>query len=231
MALAQGASLQGRGFEPHSCRPPCFVWHQAIAFCQEESMTLAGLELAIPGSVGRCLIHWATGPAARDLRFPLRGARSICWRTLSPALLRLGRPPRPSEKSGIFGSQIKETWGVWRNGSASDSRSEGWELESLCPHCFIVTLRLLVWRQSGRSYRSRAACQYSGYSSVGRASDCRFTQRSDGPWLDSGWPDLTTTGRRPVPCCGRPNKKRPAVAHQPNLYLEQKWLRCLHPLT
>ena len=24
--------------------------------------------------------------------------------------------------------------GVWRNGSASDSRSEGWELESLCPH-------------------------------------------------------------------------------------------------
>ena len=24
--------------------------------------------------------------------------------------------------------------GVWRNGSASDSRSEGWEFESLCPH-------------------------------------------------------------------------------------------------
>ena len=23
--------------------------------------------------------------------------------------------------------------GVWRNGSASDSRSEGWEFESLCP--------------------------------------------------------------------------------------------------
>ena len=22
----------------------------------------------------------------------------------------------------------------WRNGSASDSRSEGWEFESLCPH-------------------------------------------------------------------------------------------------
>ena len=27
-------------------------------------MTPAGLEPAIPGSVGRCLIHWATGPAA-----------------------------------------------------------------------------------------------------------------------------------------------------------------------
>ena len=26
--------------------------------------------------------------------------------------------------------------GVWRNGSASDSRSEGWEFESLCPHIF-----------------------------------------------------------------------------------------------
>ena len=27
------------------------------------NMTPAGLEPAIPGSVGRCLIHWATGPA------------------------------------------------------------------------------------------------------------------------------------------------------------------------
>ena len=30
----------------------------------------------------------------------------------------------------------------------------------------------------------------TGYSSVGRASDCRHLQKSDGPWLDSGWPDL-----------------------------------------
>ena len=27
--------------------------------------------------------------------------------------------------------------GIWRNGSASDSRSEGWEFESLCPHCLL----------------------------------------------------------------------------------------------
>ena len=27
-------------------------------------MTPAGLEPATPGSVGRCLIHWATGPYA-----------------------------------------------------------------------------------------------------------------------------------------------------------------------
>ena len=29
---------------------------------QCSKMTPAGLEPAIPGSVGRCLIHWATGP-------------------------------------------------------------------------------------------------------------------------------------------------------------------------
>jgi hypothetical protein len=29
---------------------------------KENEMTPAGLEPAIPGSVGRCLIHWATGP-------------------------------------------------------------------------------------------------------------------------------------------------------------------------
>ena len=29
-------------------------------------MTPAGLEPAIPGSVGRCLIHWATGPVGND---------------------------------------------------------------------------------------------------------------------------------------------------------------------
>ena len=28
-------------------------------------------------------------------------------------------------------------------------------------------------------------CQ-AGHSSVGRASDCRFMQQSDGPWFDSG---------------------------------------------
>ena len=32
-------------------------------------MTPAGLEPAIPGSVGRCLIHWATGPLRRRIRF------------------------------------------------------------------------------------------------------------------------------------------------------------------
>ena len=40
--------------------------------------------------------------------------------------------------------------GVWRNGSASDSRSEGWEFESLCPHFLLggferVSMCVLAW--------------------------------------------------------------------------------------
>ena len=31
----------------------------------------------------------------------------------------------------------------------------------------------------------------TGYSSVGRASDCRDMQQSDGPCFDSGWPEMT----------------------------------------
>ena len=38
----------------------CYLW--------VVKMTPAGLEPAIPGSVGRCLIHWATGPDVRCLR-------------------------------------------------------------------------------------------------------------------------------------------------------------------
>ena len=37
----------------------------------------------------------------------------------------------------ILGSDIV-MWGVWRNGSAYDSRSEGWEFESLCPQSMPV---------------------------------------------------------------------------------------------
>ena len=33
-------------------------------------------------------------------------------------------------------SVASSTKGLWRNGSASDSRSEGWEFESLWPHLF-----------------------------------------------------------------------------------------------
>jgi hypothetical protein len=35
---------------------------RSTGFAFKPQMTPAGLEPAIPGSVGRCLIHWATGP-------------------------------------------------------------------------------------------------------------------------------------------------------------------------
>ena len=43
---------------------------------------------------------------------------------------------------------------------------------------------------------SLAAIYQAGYSSVGRASDCRLLQISDGPWFDSGWPDFCLNSAR-----------------------------------
>ena len=51
-------------------------------------------------------------------------------------------------------------------------------------------------------------CQQTGYSSVGRASDCRVLQQSDGPWFDSGWPDFHCTAR-----ASRSHSRRPARAN------------------
>ncbi len=44
-----------------------------------------------------------------------------------------------------------------------------------------------VVRRRGGAGGARSA--HAGYSSVGRASDGRRLQQSDGPWFDSGWPD------------------------------------------
>ena len=38
------------------------TWNSHLAAHSASDMTPAGLEPAVPGSVGRCLIHWATGP-------------------------------------------------------------------------------------------------------------------------------------------------------------------------
>ena len=43
------------------------TWNSHLAAHSASDMTPAGLEPAIPGSVGRCLIHWATGPLATSL--------------------------------------------------------------------------------------------------------------------------------------------------------------------
>ena len=46
----------------------------------------------------------------------------------------------------------------------------------------------------GRGFKANETIRknaiHAGYSSGGRASDCRSLQQSDGPWFDSGWPDL-----------------------------------------
>ena len=60
----------------------------------------------------------------------------------------------------------------------------------------------------------------SGYSSVGRASDCRMLQPSDGPWFDSGWPDL---------CCLRGRWGPPKHPYTDNQYTTPKFaLFCVH---
>ena len=53
-------------------------------------------------------------------------------------------------------AQLGEATGVWRNGSASDSRSEGWEFESLCPHfatCLQDKCRVSLFDRALKSYR------------------------------------------------------------------------------
>ena len=49
-------------------------------------MIPAGLEPAIPGSVGQCLIHWATGPAITMLM-----KTAIKWKCALTLLLDAGR--------------------------------------------------------------------------------------------------------------------------------------------
>ena len=77
---------------------------------EQKKMTPAGLEPAIRGSVGRCLIHWATGPAEALLNFKhalppghwrpsarpstLSGRRALEVRLAKELLARRGRPRR-----------------------------------------------------------------------------------------------------------------------------------------
>jgi hypothetical protein len=111
----------------------------ACASCQAKSTTPAGLEHSTPGSAGRCLIHWATGPAARDRRFAVAFGRAACcagvrrhrachrsstllanpWGSVSAVDARsLG--PREVQDLHQRGGDL----GGRRNCSTSDSRSE-----------------------------------------------------------------------------------------------------------
>ncbi len=57
-----GLSLCRKPIESRPIVALFLAWINAAFCCSASPMTPAGLEPAIPGSVGRCLIHWATGP-------------------------------------------------------------------------------------------------------------------------------------------------------------------------
>ena len=66
------------------------------------------------------------------VRGSIPAARRSCLASLVDQHLRFDVESRVLQNTcAIFHSR---TEGVWRNGSTSDSRSEGWEFESLCPH-------------------------------------------------------------------------------------------------
>ena len=111
-------------------------------------------------SVRRLILRLSISYRDRDFCFLPKTSRSVVMERLSfppatrktraqfPAaeysLLQAIRPPRltaalsQSRRSELLqcqpASRRRVIKGVWRNGSASDSRSEGWEFESLCPH-------------------------------------------------------------------------------------------------
>ena len=75
------------------------------------------------------------------------GARSVHDTVLPAKILEAGIKPVvvcavQARHPLTLHSWAMTSLGVWRNGSASDSRSEGWEFESLCPQCLQRRLQL-----------------------------------------------------------------------------------------
>ena len=95
-------------------------------------------------------------------------ARKVGCSNLSALIFR----PRLSYAS--YGVTVMFTLikGVWRNGSASDSRSEGWEFESLCPHACSAFSYLIICIAVGTCWvlgawaarRNRMLTSYLGYT-------------------------------------------------------------------
>ena len=72
-------------------------------------MTPAGLEPAIPGSVGRCLIHWATGP---DEAFRIISIDSLANSCYGPRLCTgaWGRRARTPSFNECQRAMLLDTW-------------------------------------------------------------------------------------------------------------------------
>ncbi len=118
--------------------------------------------------------------------------------------------PRAGMPHRAFAACRSAAAGVWRNGSASDSRSEGWEFESLCPHSvraashFVPLAVLAVVRFAVVPGRAAAG------ASALAASSCGFALRhARHPWssgrihrchrCDCAWRCLASLAFGPAP--------------------------------
>ena len=121
-----------RGSKPRSANLFSFI---CLLNAMRQKMDTLGIEPRASRMLSRCdtttpraLCKQATRFSSKQL---LRGKLALINGTCQHRLVMQSSPPH-------------EATGVWRNGSASDSRSEGWEFESLCPH-FANTGELLSW--------------------------------------------------------------------------------------
>ena len=64
VALQSVLSLERGSSHPPAAAVGSWLRDQEQHLDTDLAMTPVGLEPTIPGSVGRCLIHWATGPYA-----------------------------------------------------------------------------------------------------------------------------------------------------------------------
>ncbi len=158
--LAQGASPQGHGFEPHRCRSLGFVFAfgglippSEVDDPGRDSNLQSPAPRADASPIGPWGLVLATDAlwASNLLRPGLGGAAPAtkvprCWRALGEASLTLDG--RSLGLKGVRGPSPARcgTHGARRSGSTFDSRSEVWEFESLCPRCLLATCHFLLCR-------------------------------------------------------------------------------------
>ena len=87
-------------------------------------LTPVGLEPAIPGSVGQCLIHWATRPSVGSF-----GARP-CVRGMHARLWPIATHPFPPPHSGRL-----HACRVYRRGAIASPQHDVWAWPRACRWC------------------------------------------------------------------------------------------------
>ena len=148
-------SCQGHAFRNAASVRRSVGLHGKLVQCQF-ARVVEGLDLR--SNASNCA--WVRTPQLAQLLLPSWGLLFPCgWRGMpGPALLQFigGESDFSNWRSFVHPGAGLAMWsvvlfpclswchlccgalclaqGVWRNGSASDSRSEGWDFESLCPH-------------------------------------------------------------------------------------------------